>query len=72
MNRTLVRRYGAYVLTITVTVLAVSFYSGNLIKSASERQTIDTLTETALIFKKVLVSAEIEEADTDSWVESEL
>ena len=58
MNKTLVRRYGAYVIVIAVTVLVVSIFSGNLIRNTSRRQTIDTLTETALIFEKLLVSNE--------------
>ena len=58
MNKTLIRRYAAYILAIAVTVLFVSIFSGRLIRDASRRQTVHTLEETARIFKQLLLSNE--------------
>lgn len=64
MNKTQVRRYGAYVTVIAVTVLLVSIFAGRLVSKNANRQTIDTLAEAAAIFREALVLTDLRQADS--------
>ena len=66
MNKTLTRRYLAYLIIIAVTVIVVSLYAGSLTRRISYRQTVKTLREAASIIMSTLFTEDVEDLDTFS------
>jgi two-component system, OmpR family, phosphate regulon sensor histidine kinase PhoR len=63
INRSQVRRYSAYFIIITVTVIVLSIYAGGVINDIYYEKTVSSLTETARFVKNSLFYSEPEDIE---------